>query len=540
MRSIEIPHPQDRDFRYRLFEILPGALSWTILSTPIVLAFLSPNLAAYFVIFYLLVWFVRAIVLYIRALQGWRTVNQHKKLPWEELNADLENLSPRTTGAPRWHARNLARVEAHIGNKRIRPSQIYHGIIIAFWNESRDVVEPTVESVLASKHDHKKIILLLAYEERGGAEVKKTATDLVKKYGSRVFYAEAVEHTLAPGEVAGKGANITNAGRRLKVILEENGIEPLHVLVTTLDSDNRPDPNYLGALTYTYCSTEEPKHASYQPVPMFLNNIWDAPAPMRVIATGNTFWNVTLSMRPHMLRNFSSHAQPMAALIDTDFWSVRTIVEDGHQFWRTFFRYDGKHEAFPIYTPIYQDAVLTDSYRKTLKAQFIQIRRWAYGASDVAYFANQALFKKNNIPWRRLPAKFFRLLEGHVSWATAPLILLLAAYPSLFFNPQSYLANQLPHLASNLQRIAMVGILISLYLSMRSLPPKPARYKRHRNVWMVIQWVYLPITSILYSAFAALNSQTRLMFGWYLGSFDLTEKATKSKRADVTTLLKRQ
>jgi hypothetical protein len=96
---------------------------------------------------------------------------------------------------------------------------------------------------------------------------------------------------------------------------------------------------------------------SYQPLPIYTNNIWDAPAPMRVIATGNSFWNIVLGLRPHMLRNFSSHAQSMAALIDTDFWSVRTIVEDGHQFWRTYFRFDGRHEVYPIFTPIFQDAV---------------------------------------------------------------------------------------------------------------------------------------------------------------------------------------
>jgi hypothetical protein len=65
---------------------------------------------------------------------------------------------------------------------------------------------------------------------------------------------------------------------------------------------------------------------------MFTNNIWDAPAPMRVIATGNSYWMLIQGLRQHMLRNFSAHAQPLASLIETDFWSRRTIVEDGHQF----------------------------------------------------------------------------------------------------------------------------------------------------------------------------------------------------------------
>src|SRR5581483_7097186 len=119
MRSIEIPQPQDRDFKYRLFEILPGALTWIILALPVILAIISPALAAYFVIAYLLLWFARAIGIDIRSLQGWRALNQHTKLPWKKLNADLEPLHPRVKDAPHWHFRNLARVERNIPTTRI-------------------------------------------------------------------------------------------------------------------------------------------------------------------------------------------------------------------------------------------------------------------------------------------------------------------------------------------------------------------------------------------------------------------------------------
>lgn len=536
MRSIEIPQPEERDWRYRAFEILPGALTWIILLSPAILGAISPKVTAYFVIAYLLLWFIRAIGIDLRSLQGWKLMNEHRNMPWTKLNQDLEDLTVRLK-KPAWHTRNLARVEKYILS-RMKPSEVLHAVIIAAYNESQDVIEPTVQSLVSTDYDTKKIILYFAYEERGGPDIEQTVQVLVKKYGKHFFYAEAVKHPAdIPGEVIGKGGNITYAGRKMLDYIRKEKINPKRVIVTTLDADNRPDKEYFAALTYTFCSTEEPKYASYQPIPMFLNNIWDAPAPMRVIATGNSFWNVVLSMRPHMLRNFSSHAQPLEALIGTDFWSVRTIVEDGHQYWRTFFRYDGKHDVFPIFVPIYQDAVLTDSYKRTLRAQFVQIRRWAWGASDIAYFANQAFFKKNKIPLGRKIARFWRLLEGHVSWSTAPLILLLAALIPFFLNPNSFIANQLPQVASKLQQVAMAGILVTLFLSMRSLPPKPVRYKRRRTLWMLIQWIYLPVTTIVYSAAAAINSQTRLMFGWYLGKFDVTEKAVKSERHDVRTML---
>lgn len=528
MRSIEILQPQDRPPIYRFFEVLPAILTLIILSLPFTLSLISPKLAAYFIMIYLLLWFFRAIALNIRGFQGFRLMNQHKKLNWPSLNHDLETLVPASHDAPDWHRRNLARVETNIlPPNRIRPSQVYHAVIVCFWNELPEVLEPTIKALAEANYDPKKIILLMAYEQRGGESADTTAQDLVNRYRSHFYHAEAVMHPWPMfGEVIGKGGNATYAGRRLQKVLEEKRIDPLHVLVTTLDADNRPDKEYFGALTYTYCSTEEPKHASYQPIPMYTNNIWDAPAPMRVIATGNSMWNMVLSLRPHALRNFSAHAQPMAALIDTDFWSTRTIVEDGHQFWRTYFRYDGNYDVYPIYVPIYQDAVLTDKYVRTLKMQFVQVRRWAWGVSDVAYVAYQGFFKPNRIPKYKVIAKFFRLLEGHLSWSTAPLILLLAALVPFFLYPQTYLGNQLPQLASRLQTVAMLGILVTLFISFRSLPPKPLRYRHHRSFWMLIQWVYLPITSIVYSSFAAIYAQIRLMFGWYLG-FVVTEKAVK-------------
>ena len=403
MRSIEIPQPEDRDWRYRSLEILPFALTIIILSIPMVLAFISAELAAYFVFAYLLLWFMRAIALDVRMIQGWRLMGEHRKAPWNKLLQDLEELKVRLQ-KPAWHVRNIQRVADFMDTPdRILPSQVYHAVIIAFYNESKDVLDPTVQSVIKANYDNKKIILVLAYEQRGGPETEKLAKSLVKEYGNQFYMAEAVKHPPnIQGEVIGKGGNVTFAGRWLKTYLEKQKIDPAHVLVTTLDSDNRPDKEYFGALTYTYCSTEDPKRASYQPITMYTNNIWDAPAPMRVIATGNSFWNIVLSLRQHLLRNFSAHAQPMSALIETDFWSVRTIVEDGHQYWRTFFRYEGKYEVYPLYVPIYQDAVLTGSYKKTLSMQFVQVRRWAWGASDIAYVITKGFREKNNVPRHRM------------------------------------------------------------------------------------------------------------------------------------------
>ena len=179
--------------------------------------------------------------------------------------------------------------------------------------------------------------------------------------------------------------------------------------------------------------------------------------------------------------------------------------------------------------------MLADGYIKTLKAQFIQLRRWTYGASDVAYVVNQGFFKKNKVPKLNLLPKLWRLLEGHVTWAVGPLLVLSGGFIPAFFSPNSYTAQTLPQLVSRIQTIALLAAIATLFLALKTLPPKPARYKNHRTAFMVLQWAYLPLTTIVYNSFAALYSQTRLMFGWYISKFDATEKAVVMESGKTVT-----
>ncbi|HUS25743.1 MAG TPA: glycosyltransferase family 2 protein [Nevskiaceae bacterium] len=525
MTDIEIPYEKDRHGWYRFFEILPGALSWSMLALPFILSLISVTFAALFIMIYLLINFTRGVAASIRALHGYRMLREHQKLDWSQFLKELEAGEVTDPGVhrPKWHYNQLLRQNAQ--PLAIQSSEVIHAIIVATYNESREVVEPTIQSVIDSEYDMQNVIFILAYEGRAGEQIQEQSEALIKKYQHKFRHAMAVKHPRLPDEVVGKGGNVTYAGRELQKYLQKNNIDPLRVVVTTLDADNRPDKKYLAALTYVYVACPDPVRSSFQPISMYTNNIWDAPAPMRVLATGNSFYHIVQSLRPHTLRNFSSHAQGMASLIETNFWSVRTIVEDGHQFWRAYFRFDGKYRVYPLYVPIYQDAVLTESYRKTLKAQFIQLRRWTYGASDIAYIASKGFLTKNKVPKHDLIPKFLRSVEGHVSWAVGPLLVLGGGFIPALFHPQSFAANELPIIVSRIQTVGLVGGVALIFICLKTLPPKPARYRRHRTLFMVLQWAYLPVTTVIYNSFAAFNSQTRLMFGWYLSKFDVTEKA---------------
>jgi hypothetical protein len=539
--DIEIPMGK-RTLKYRLFEMLPAFLSYGALLLLVVLSLINPVLAAIYLMLVIITLLVKATGIAYHTISGRSRLDSASKVDWHGRLADLEDPANSYEVGKYTRAKSFD-IYHHIDNLRLmtadpslfpKPSQIYNAVIIATYNEGYDVLEPTLQSVLDTTYDKDKMVVTIAYEERGGEAIEKTVRRLEKKFGDKFFGFRLVKHPKdLPNEVIGKGGNITYAGFFLKDWFLEQGIDYKDVVVTTLDSDNHPHRAYFDYLTYEYIVHEDRKHLAYQPVSLFLNNIWDAPAPMRVVATGNSFWNIISSMRPHTLRNFASHSQPLDALVEMNFWSTRTIVEDGHQYWRSYFYFGGHYAVTPLYIPIYQDAVLSDTYVKTLKAQFIQLRRWAYGASDVPYVAVRVFTNKRNVSFSGGFSRFVRLLDGHVTLACVSILVAVGGWVPLFINPEasrSISAHQLPDVISIIQKVALIGLFITVFLAFKMLPPRPERYKRHRSVFMLAQWILMPVTSIAYSASSALYSQMRLATGRYLDKFDVTDKATVKSR----------
>jgi hypothetical protein len=518
--------------------MLPATLSYGALILLVVLSLISPLLAAIYLMLIIITLLVKAVGIAYHTIGGRNRLEKSQKVDWHGRLADLENpvASFERLEKSKDHAYGMW---SHIDNLRLmsadpsafpQPSNLYNLIIIATYNEAYEILQPTIQSVIDTTYNKKQLIMAIAYEERGGDAIKQTVERLKKEFGDTFHSFHLIEHPKdLPDEVIGKGGNITHAGRYMRDWLPTQGIEYKDVIVTTLDSDNRPHATYFDYLSYEYIVHEDRKHLAYQPISLFFSNIWDAPALMRVVATGNSFWNIISAMRPHTLRNFASHSQPMDALVEMDFWSTRTIVEDGHQYWRSYFYFNGNYNVLPLYVPIYQDAVLSNTYLKTLKAQFIQLRRWAYGASDVPYVAVRVFTRHRNVSFFGGLGRFLRLLDGHLTLASVSILVAFGGWVPLLINSQAFrdpVAHQLPDLISSMQQVASIGLLITVFMAFKLLPPRPARYKRHRTIWMVLQWFLMPVSAVGYSAGSALYSQGRLFLGKYLDKFDVTEKAT--------------
>jgi len=314
MIDLEIPLGK-RTRSYRFFEMLPAILSYGALILLVVLSLLSPLAAALYLMLIIVTLLVKAVGIAYHTIGGRNNLERAQKIDWRERLEDFEN--PAESYELRMKSKSTAfGMQNHIDNLRLaaadpaafpKPSDLYNLVIIAAYNESYEIIEPTVQSLLVTTYDKTRLIIALAYEERGGEAMRKTAERLQKKYASKFVDFVLVEHPRdLPDEVVGKGGNITFAGKHMQKWLDEKGIEYKNVLVTTLDSDNRPHAVYFDYATYEFVVHEDRKHLAFQPISLFLNNIWDVPALMRVVATGNSFWNIISSMRPHSLRNFAS------------------------------------------------------------------------------------------------------------------------------------------------------------------------------------------------------------------------------------------
>ncbi|MBI2263541.1 hypothetical protein HYU72_02815, partial [Candidatus Berkelbacteria bacterium] len=289
-------------------------------------------------------------------------------------------------------------------------------------------------------------------------------------------------------------------------------------------------PQYFACLSEHYLSLKDPLHFSFQPIPIYANNIWQAPALSRILAFGSTFWQMIEATRPWRLINFSTHSMSLATLIKIDFWDQFVVNEDSRQYWRAFFALGGNHQVVPLFVPVYMDAVLAEGYWKTLKGLYKQRRRWAYGVEHFPYVVLES-FKHKEIPWVAKLVRIYRLFEGNFSWATASLTIALFGWLPFILNPAfrtTVVSVNMPVLVRNLLIMAWVGLVISAITSALLLPKRPSGYSKIKFIEMLLQWVLLPVSAIFFGSIPAIDAQLRLMFDKFLGFHVTPKKALKS------------
>jgi len=554
--------PRERRFQ-RFFEMIPGSIAWFTLLGMFVFSFWVPVWVAVFIIAFDIYWLYRTLYISVYSIVAFRKMQRHKGIDWMKAcrkisdpgsfleEAEAESRQARADfSKKRWKffsaekkaakmklcsARELKREIQEVLKKdrsEFLPwKNIYHVVMLPTANEEPEIIEPAIQAVADSDYPNEKFIILLATEEREDEKKREHKVKYLKeKFGKTFFDFLVTAHKVAPGEMKAKASNTTFAAKELKKYLEAQNIPLEHVILSNFDCDTCAHPQYFAALTLKYATEPRRLNFAYQPIPMYHNNIWDTNAFVRIIVTGSSFWHMVEAMRPEHMVTFSSHSEAFKTIVDVDYWPVNMISEDSVIFWKCYTFFNGDYEVKPIYLPVSLDAVLADTYWKTIVNQYKQKRRWAYGIENFPLLA-RAFWKNKKIKPMQKLRHLFIMLEGHWSWATNSFIIALLGWLPVIiggseFN-QSVLAHNLPYLTRYLMNAALIGLVISMFLSLMLLPPRPARYGRKRYIYMFLQWFLVPITAPFLGAAPAVDSQTRILFGKYFGEFWVTEKVRK-------------
>lgn len=509
---------------YRALEAIPALISWSIILLPVFISPFYPVPIAIFLVTFAFLWFLQTVEYTTFLLISFFKYRRALKRDYKK-----ELLNWKT-------GENLSKKDREIREALVReadyidPDRIKHIVLVATCGESFEILDETIGSVANSNFDNERIFLCLATEARMGQEGRKIAKRVEKKYKSKFGKFLISEHPDGlPNEVRGKGGNITCAGRNISKLLKKEKANFDEYVVTTLDADNKTHSKYLDVLTLIYAKEFDRIHKSYQPISLFFNNIWDVPIFNRMIAITGGFFHMVESARAYRLHNFSAHAQPLTALEEMDYWAVNTIVEDGHQFWRSYFHFDGEYEVIPLSIPIYQDAVLNVDFKSSLVAQYKQVRRWSWGCSDIPFVLYNWIKNFRKMPFIETALHFFRLMESHIFWATSAVIITLTTPVPEFLNAdyaRSIYSTNISHVLSTLFRVVLAGISISIFVTLLTVPKPP---KKIGYLKLILQWALIPIVTIFFTSIPALESQTRLFLGKYLG-FNITEKVRVKKK----------
>ena len=541
----------------RLLEVVPGAVTWGLIVLSIGLSFRWPEVVAWFVLTFDVYWLYKAVMLTGSVAAAFTMIRRTVDIDWRTRTYALRDISGRiaeietrlkgirsrieaferagerlaATGGRREAARlraerkELLRLLARRGEAIPDPDRLWHVALVPTYTEPYEKLHETIRALAEADwpRERKMVAIITRETDHDGRE---NVARLRDAFGDAFLHFFHILDPLEPGIVVGKSSAMAYGGRWLYRELLDLGFDPREVVVTDLDSDYRVHPRYFGYLSWTFLTDPDRFRRLYQPVPMFHNNLWHTPLPVRLVAIGATHVQMWRSLTPEKLISFSSYSVSLQTVHEVDYWATDAIPEDSRFYWKSFFRYSGEFQAIPLFMPIYGDAVRARSYPRSLIQQYTQIRRWAWGVTDIPYYIRNA-FAPSEIPRMLRVRRLLDLWLDHLNWAIAPFVIIFGSNLPLILNPafaQTTLGQNLPLYASWLLTGAFGCLAVLMYVEERIAPPRPAEWGLARNVVSRVQWLFLPMVGLVFSNLPALDAQTRLMAGKYL-EYRVTEKS---------------
>lgn len=480
----------------RLLEILPGFFSWSLILFPVWGALLIPIVVSYFVLFYDVYWFYKSFSLVIIAFIA------HRKITASEKQDFVKK------------AKELAHFE-----------KIYHLIIIPNFQERTEKLRKTLSYLSHQTFPHQRLLVVLAMEERE-KDVEIKTKILVKEFGKKFGGLYITFHKDMEDEVRGKSSNQRYAIEWVqKYVLSKKRIDKDFLTISSVDADSLFDHQYFAYLSYVFLKDTNPYRRFWQSATVYHNNIWQVPAPIRILSIIGSVWRTGVLIRHERLIPNATYSTSFKLLKQVGFWDKDVIPEDYRIFFKAFYKTGGEIEVVPIFLKTSMDAAQSTGFWKSLKNKYEQEKRWAWGVSDDPLFIKWWLTVPKISFWKKTNY-LLRVLMDHFLWPVNWFIITIAANVISFVNPQftrTTLGYNLPRLSGVILTSCLLALMAIIIIDQRQRRASQGPSSKLRELLVPFEFVMIPIASFFLSTLPGLVAHTRLMLGKRM-DYRVTEK----------------
>lgn len=483
----------------RALEILPGLFSWSLILFPFWGSFVFPTFVAYYVIAFAVYWLYRSLSLAILSILAQLKLRAAMNFDW------------------------ISDLQENFGKKW---KQVHHIVVIPTYGEPTYILERSLEALKAQSLPKENLHIMLSFEEREGKIAKERAQEIEKKFAGVFAHLWTTFHPDIPGEIKGKSSNTSwGAKQAKKILIDKEKYDLKMTTITSEDADACFHKHYFAALTYSFLRNDKPYNHMWQGGIVFYNNIWQVPAPVRVLASIFSVTQLYILMRQDRLINFSTYSTSLKHVVDIGFWDTDVIPEDYRLFFKSYFAKKGDFEVEPIFLPIYADAAQSNGFWNTMKNQYEQLKRWAWGVSDDAYIIRQYVLAEG-VPFWDKTVRVLKVIEDHFLWPVNWFAITVSAILPPLLNDRfarTAIGKTLPQVTSFMLTLALVSMFVVFIVDAINRPPRPKRWRLFSYIFQPLEFLLLPIVGFFFSALPGIDAHTRLMLGRYI-EYRVTEK----------------
>ncbi len=407
--------------------------------------------------------------------------------------------------------------------------KVHHIVIIPNYKEGLDTLRLTLDRLAEQYNAMDSITVVLAMES-GEADAIEKGNILKAEYDTLFANLFVPVHPRGlHNEIQCKSANQAWAARWAKrQLVDEQGLDIHHIIVTTMDADTLWHPNYLEALAVKFATDEHRYSAFWQAPIRYHGNVWRVDPFMRMIHAYSSAMELAYLAGPwFQALPMSSYSLSLKLLENAGYWDSDVIADEWHMFIKAYFKREGELFLRPIFLPFMASATAGRNVWGSIYRRYRQTLRHAWGAKEIGYAAAQIL-EHPYVSRRKGFGLLVRVAHDNLLAGAGWVIITMGTQLPALLHPQLVAENtqSVPFILLQLSFLVVIALTIFIYfMDVRIRPPRPADapVTGTERIQSLLSIPFLPTLTLICVAFPVIQAQSQLLLGIPL-QFKVTPK----------------